>query len=151
MYTLGRSMTIELCKLLWQDTLGMQQHILPQESHNRVSQGLFAFINGWMVGLLADGAVPAFNMYSLFRLADDLASIQALADALQPTGLVVCSHTCTASYEMGLRPLQGQQRSSCAVLHTCLPGGLTSMQPLAGSVEPTSLAASSHICKIIRG
>lgn len=77
---------------VWQDTLALQQHLMPQESHIRVSHGLFAFINGWMVGLLADSAVPAFNMYSLFRLADDLASIQALADSLHPAGLAVRSH-----------------------------------------------------------
>lgn len=67
----------------------MQKRMTPQDSHNRVTQALFAFINTWLVGLLADDAVPAFNMYGLFRLADDLASIQALADTLDPAGLAV--------------------------------------------------------------
>ena len=72
--------------------------MMPEESHNRVAQALFAFINTWLVNLLADEAVPAFNMYGLFRLADDLASIQALADAEEPPGLAVslclfCSFT----------------------------------------------------------
>ena len=62
---------------------------MPEECHDRVAQALFAFINTWLVNLLADEAVPAFNMYGLFRLADDLASIQALADAEEPPGLAV--------------------------------------------------------------
>ena len=62
---------------------------MPQDAYTRLAQGLFSFLNDWMMSLLADDAVPAYNMYGLFRLADDLASIQALADATQPAGLAV--------------------------------------------------------------
>ena len=63
--------------------------MMPLDAYNRLAQGVFGFLNEWMMNLLADDAVPAYNMYGLFRLADDLASIQALADASQPAGLAV--------------------------------------------------------------
>lgn len=66
---------------------------MPQDAYARLAQGLFSFLNDWMMSLLADNAVPAYNMYGLFRLADDLASIQALADATQPAGLTVNVHS----------------------------------------------------------
>ena len=72
-----------------QDTLGVATGMLPPNAYNRFAQGVFSFLNNWMMNLLTDEAVPAFNMYGLFRLADDLASIQALADASQPAGLGV--------------------------------------------------------------
>ena len=76
--------------------------MVPQESHNRVAHGLFAFINSWLVSLMADDAVPAINMYGLFRLADDLASIQALADCVEPAGLAVslCLYTGCHSHDV---------------------------------------------------
>lgn len=73
----------------------MQKRLMPHDSHNRVAHAWFSFINSWMVGLLADDAVPAFNMYGLFRLADDLASIQGLADTVEPSGLAVSQTHCT--------------------------------------------------------
>lgn len=77
-----------------QDTLGVAAHVMPQDAYMRLAQGLFGFLNDWMMSLLADDAVPAYNMYGLFRLADDLASIQALADVTPPTGLAVhTTHT----------------------------------------------------------
>ena len=75
-----------------QDTLGVAARIMPQDAYTRLAQGLFSFLNDWTMNLLADDAVPAYNMYGLFRLADDLASIQALADASQPAGLAVHTH-----------------------------------------------------------
>ena len=63
--------------------------MLPLDAYNRLAHGTFGFLNEWMMNLVTDDAVPAFNMYGLFRLADDLASIQALADASQPAGLAV--------------------------------------------------------------
>ena len=77
-----------LCQI-WQDTLALASRMMPLEAYNRLAQGAFGFLNDWMMNLLADDAVPAYNMYGLFRLADDLASIQALADASQPAGLGV--------------------------------------------------------------
>lgn len=71
----------------------MAARIMPQDAYARLAQGLFSFLNDWMMSLLADNAVPAYNMYGLFRLADDLASIQALADATQPAGLTVNVHS----------------------------------------------------------
>ena len=62
---------------------------MPQDACMRLAHGVFGFLNDWMMNLLADDAVAAYNMYGLFRLADDLASIQALADTLQPAGLAV--------------------------------------------------------------
>ena len=73
-----------------QGTLGVASGMLPPGAYNRFAQGVFGFLNDWMLKLLTDEAVPAFNMYGLFRLADDLASIQALADSAQPVGLGVC-------------------------------------------------------------
>ena len=67
----------------------MANGMLPPNAYNRFAQGMFGFLNSWMMNLLTDEAVPAFNMYGLFRLADDLASIQALADVSQPAGLGV--------------------------------------------------------------
>lgn len=72
-----------------QDTLALALRMLPLDAYNRLAHGTFGFLNEWMMNLVTDDAVPAFNMYGLFRLADDLASIQALADALQPAGLAV--------------------------------------------------------------
>ncbi len=72
-----------------QDTLALASRMLPLEAYNRLTHGTFGFLNEWMMNLVTDDAVPAFNMYGLFRLADDLASIQALADASQPAGLAV--------------------------------------------------------------
>jgi len=72
-----------------QDTLALASRMLPLDAYNRLAHGTFGFLNEWMMNLLTDDAVPAFNMYGLFRLADDLASIQALADASQPAGLAV--------------------------------------------------------------
>lgn len=79
------------CACWEQDTLGVAAGKMPQDAYMRLAQGLFGFLNDWMMSLLADDAVPAYNMYGLFRLADDLASIQALADATQPAGLTVHS------------------------------------------------------------
>ena len=62
---------------------------MPQDAYMRLAHGVFGFLNDWMMSLLSDDVVPAYNMYGLFRLADDLASIQALADATQPAGLSV--------------------------------------------------------------
>ena len=73
----------------WQDTLAVAARMMPHDAYNRLTQGVFGFLNEWMMNLLADDTVPAFNMYGLFRLADDLASIRALADASQPEGLAV--------------------------------------------------------------
>ena len=72
-----------------QDTLAVAAGRMPQDAYVRLAQGVFSFLNDWMMSLLADDAVPAYNMYGLFRLADDLASIQALADATQPPALAV--------------------------------------------------------------
>jgi len=72
-----------------QDTLALASRMLPLDAYNRLAHGTFGFLNEWMMNLVTDDAVPAFNMYGLFRLADDLASIQALADASQPAGLAV--------------------------------------------------------------
>lgn len=72
-----------------QDTLAVAARMMPQDAYVRLAQGVFSFLNDWMMSLLADDAVPAYNMYGLFRLADDLASIQALADATQPPALSV--------------------------------------------------------------
>lgn len=72
-----------------QDTLAVAARMMPQDAYVRLAQGVFSFLNDWMMSLLTDDAVPAYNMYGLFRLADDLASIQALADATQPPALAV--------------------------------------------------------------
>ncbi len=76
-------------RLPLQDTLALASRMLPLDAYNRLAHGTFGFLNEWMMNLVTDDAVPAFNMYGLFRLADDLASIQALADASQPAGLAV--------------------------------------------------------------
>ena len=76
-----------------QDTLALAAGMMPHDAYSRLAQGLFAFLNDWMMNLVVGDAVPAYNMYGLFRLADDLASMQALGDASQPPGLAVGAST----------------------------------------------------------
>ncbi len=105
-----------------QDTLALAARMMPNDAYNRLAQGLFGFLNEWMMNLLADDAVPAYNMYGLFRLADDLASLQALADASQPAGLAVYSlsdHPHDIAYALQLFFLQVRMQSLCVVCLAC--------------------------------
>ncbi|KAA6419827.1 MAG: putative exocyst complex component 6-like [Trebouxia sp. A1-2] len=86
---LGHSAYIQDVLPFLKDTLALASRMLPLDAYNRLAHGTFGFLNEWMMNLVTGDAVPAFNMYGLFRLADDLASIQALADASQPAALAV--------------------------------------------------------------
>ncbi|KAL3133292.1 hypothetical protein ABBQ38_007172 [Trebouxia sp. C0009 RCD-2024] len=111
---LGHSAYIQDLLPFLKDTLAVAARMMPQDAYVRLAQGVFSFLNDWMMSLLTDDAVPAYNMYGLFRLADDLASIQALADATQPPALATrmaevvqtCTLLVTGRLEEVLDPAQ---------------------------------------------
>jgi hypothetical protein len=63
--------------------------ILPCGAYTSVLRALFAYIGDEMIALLAEEAIPAFNMYAIFRLHDDLMAISQFADSCAVPDLAV--------------------------------------------------------------
>ena len=56
--------------------------MMPGEAYEHAARAIFSYMGDALMALLAEDAITAYNMYALFRLSDDIASIQTLADSL---------------------------------------------------------------------
>lgn len=67
---------------------------VPHSIASGFALGMFAFCSQTIMALLAGDAVPAFNLFAIFRLNDDVAFLTQLADSLPYPNLPVrpCPH-----------------------------------------------------------
>ncbi len=69
-------------QLQLQEALTLGGSMMPGEAYEHVARAIFGYMGDALMALLAEDAITAYNMYALFRLSDDIASIQTLADSL---------------------------------------------------------------------
>ena len=62
---------------------------MPHGAASNLASATFADVGHALVALLHDESVPAFNLYAIFRLHDDVAALAQLADSLPVAGLAV--------------------------------------------------------------
>ncbi len=55
--------------------------MLPGAAHVGVGRAVAAKLGDAVMELLTEDAIPAFNMYALFRLSQDLARLKGFADS----------------------------------------------------------------------
>ena len=72
--------------------------MLPRGAYVAVARAVMVYLGDAVMDLLTDEAVPAYNMYALFRLAQDVARLRGFADAAGDVpGMAVRAafpHTC---------------------------------------------------------
>ena len=77
---------------------------MPGEAYEHVARAIFGYMGDALMALLAEDAITAYNMYALFRLSDDIASIQTLADSLTLPNLRV------SLWEISIQTVAGSLR-----------------------------------------
>lgn len=72
---------------------------MPPEVVSNMAAAAFRFVGDALIALLCHEAVPAFNLYAIFRLHDDVAALAQLADSLPAPhlaeGLAEIAQLCT--------------------------------------------------------
>ena len=79
--------------------------MMPGEAYEHVARAIFSYMGDALMALLAEDAITAYNMYALFRLSDDITSIQTLADSLTLPNLRVSLWESTGV--MAAKPISG--------------------------------------------
>lgn len=87
--------------------------ILPCGAYVSVLKAVFIYLGDEMMALLEEDAVPAFNIYAMFRFHDDVMAICQFADTCAVPDLAVCSIPFPSLRErasMRILPVRGGER-----------------------------------------
>ncbi|KAK9807943.1 hypothetical protein WJX73_005699 [Symbiochloris irregularis] len=79
---MGHSAYISELRTFMQESLRVVAASAPPSVASGFALGMFAFCSQTIIALLAGDAVPAFNLFAIFRLNDDVAVLTQLADSL---------------------------------------------------------------------
>lgn len=125
---------------------------MPPEVVSNMAAAAFRFVGDALIALLCHEAVPAFNLYAIFRLHDDVAALAQLADSLPAPHLAVRLHwthhacsiwllqCCCLRADTHLEPWTGQ------VTHVWLSQACTHVHELITSILRLVSRASPVLC-----
>ena len=104
-----------------QDVLGRVAQRVSGRAYQQVGRSLMLLVGELLVGMLLSEEVPAYNLYALFRLNDDVLALADFATRADITGMEVCRSCCAHTDGETL----GSQRSMFCMkinvrLWTCL-------------------------------
>lgn len=71
----------EKALLFVQNAFSTGARMMPTESYHSVSQAVMMFIGDAVLDLLLDNSIPAYNLYAVHRLKNDVQKLRAFAEA----------------------------------------------------------------------